>query len=74
MIRNNQKSIDWQDSLLLLQSKHAKLVGFVDIHSNDELHGGPMMGANNNWTPGRWAKAAGPSHYRSATKFVRKCL
>jgi len=32
-----------------------------------------MQGANNDWTTGRWAEAAGPSHYRSAAKFIRQC-
>jgi len=57
-----------------LQSNHKKLVKFMTTHSNKELYGGPMKGANNHWTPGRWAEAAGPSHYRSAIKFVRQCM
>jgi hypothetical protein len=58
----------------LLQSRHAKLIQFLSDHSDAELYCGPMQGANNKWTPGRWAEAAGASHYRSAAKFIRKVL
>jgi hypothetical protein len=32
------------------------------------------MPGGTGWTTGRYAEAAGPSHYRSAAKFIRKCL
>jgi len=38
-----------------------------------ELYGGPMPGGTG-WTTGRYAEAAGPSHYRSAAKFLRAAL
>lgn len=53
---------------------HHKLMKFLTESSNDNLYGGPMKGANNAWTPGRWAEAAGPSHYRSAAKYTRSRL
>jgi hypothetical protein len=54
--------------------RHGALVQFVTEKSDADLYSGPMQGANNTWTPGRWVKAAGPSHYRSAAKFIRPLL
>ena len=73
-LRADQKSLKWEDAVLLLNKNHKKLVKFMNDHSNAELYKNPMKGANNNWTPGRWAEAAGPSHYRSASKYIRGCL
>ena len=74
VLRENQAGLTWEQAVSLLQKNHAKLSDFMNNHSNDELYAGPMQGANNDWTPGRWAEAAGPSHYRSAAKFVRARL
>lgn len=73
-LRENQKELDWQQACTLLRANHAKLIEFIETNSDTDLYAGPMKGANNDWTPGRWAEAAGPSHYRSAAKFIRKCL
>ena len=73
-LRVKQSDLDWAAVCALLQSRHPKLIQLLSDHSDTELYGGPMQGANNKWTPGRWAEAAGASHYRSAAKFVRKVL
>ncbi len=73
-LRTDQRSLTWEDVTLLLRENHKKLIKFISDHTNAELYGKPMKGANNNWTPGRWAEAAGSSHYRSASKFIRACL
>lgn len=73
-LRMKQSDLSWAAVNALLQSRHDKLVQFLSEHSDTDLCGGPMQGANNNWTPGRWAEAAGASHYRSAAKFIRKVL
>ncbi len=73
-LRAKQTRLKWPDALKALHLAHEKLVGFVESHSNNDLYSGPMKGANNNWTPGRWAEAAGPSHYRSASKYIRSRL
>ncbi|MGH1490235.1 MAG: ClbS/DfsB family four-helix bundle protein [Acidimicrobiales bacterium] len=73
-LRATQNDFDWQSAVALLETANRRLVSFIEAHSNDDLYGGPMAGANNNWTPGRWAEAAGPSHYRSAAKYVRARL
>lgn len=73
-LRAEQVALTWDGARDLLASEHAQLVEFIEGHDDAALYGGPMKGANNKWTPGRWAEAAGPSHYRSAAKWVRACL
>ena len=73
-LRKQQAHLDWDAVRNILQDRHDHLVRFLKEKSDDELYASPMRGANNKWTPGRWAEAAGPSHYRSAAKFVRSVL
>ncbi|MEM9514624.1 MAG: ClbS/DfsB family four-helix bundle protein [Actinomycetota bacterium] len=73
-LRAQQVHLGWYDACSQLRHAHADLMEFVDTHSEDDLYGGPMAGANNRWTAGRWAEAAGPSHYRSASKYIRRRL
>ena len=73
-LRAAQSELSWDDVRSDLADAHDRLVAFIDARSNNELYGGPMKGANNDWTTGRWAEAAGPSHYRSAAKYVRSRL
>ncbi len=73
-LRAQQANLSWSDAKALLQNNHKKLREFMVSHSDQQLYGGPMKGANNDWTPGRWAEAAGPSHYRSAAKYIRARL
>lgn len=73
-LRAQQADVGWDDAVGALQKKYAKLMNLLENCSNDELYGAPMKGANNNWTPGRWAEAAGPSHFRSASKYIRSRL
>ena len=73
-LRTRQADLGWNEARAALEQAHIKLTGFVSSRSENDLYGGPMAGANNEWTPGRWAEAAGPSHYRSAAKYVRTRL
>lgn len=73
-LRERQSDLDWPGAVTMLRSNHDKLIAFIDGHTESDLYGGPMKGANNAWTPGRWAEAAGPSHFRSASKFLRATL
>lgn len=73
-LRAQQANLSWSDAKALLKNNHEKLREFMVSHSDQQLYGGPMKGANNDWTPGRWAEAAGPSHYRSAAKYIRARL
>lgn len=70
-LRQRQADLSWQDVVSLLAKNHKEIHQFMENHSDEELYGGPMKGANNDWKPGRWAEAAGPSHYRSAAKYLR---
>ncbi|MEM9231387.1 MAG: ClbS/DfsB family four-helix bundle protein [Pseudomonadota bacterium] len=73
-LRVRQVDMDWSDAQAALHKGFLKLKAFVEECPEDKLYGGPMKGANNAWTPGRWAEAAGPSHFRSASKFIRTTL
>ncbi|WP_171178955.1 ClbS/DfsB family four-helix bundle protein [Ruegeria sp. HKCCD8929] len=73
-LRLQQKDMGWDAAVSALQDGNAKLMQFIQSHSNSGLYDGPMQGANNNWTTGRWAEAAGPSHFRSAAKYIRARL
>lgn len=73
-VRARQSDLDWPGAIALLDINFGKFCDFIDGHSEQELYGGPMKGARNAWTPGRWAEAAGPSHFRSASKYIRSCL
>ncbi|GHD81049.1 hypothetical protein CLV85_0450 [Salinibacterium amurskyense] len=73
-IRAQQSDLGWSDARSALQTAHDDLVDFITGKSDADLYGGPMEGANNDWTPGRWAEAAGPSHFRSAAKYIRARL
>lgn len=73
-LRAQQAGLSWDDARKQLKDRHADLMVLVEGASEDELYGRPMKGANNDWTAGRWAEAAGPSHYRSAAKYIRQRL
>lgn len=73
-LRARQSDLDWPAAQALLRQNAKRLLRFMEGHSDAALYGGPMKGARNNWTPGRWAEAAGPSHYRSASKYLRQRL
>lgn len=73
-LRDRQKDLSWDRAKRQLATRHEELLSFIQGKSDRELYGGPMAGAKNNWAPGRWAEAAGPSHYRSATKYIRARL
>ncbi len=70
-LRGRQADLGWAAAREALAAAHGRLLGF--LHGLDEaaLYGGPMKGGRNAWTTGRWAEAAGASHYRSAAKYVR---
>ena len=73
-LRAVQAGLGWADACQHLSDRHRKLMEFLESKTHADLYGGAMKGANNDWTPGRWAEAAGPSHYRSAAKYIRARL
>ncbi|MFT6452821.1 MAG: hypothetical protein ACJA06_002327 [Halocynthiibacter sp.] len=54
-LRKSQASVDWSAAKDALQANHNALIAFLKNTPQDALYGGPMKGANNKWTPGRWA-------------------
>lgn len=72
-IREKQGHLSWSAARALLRASHAVLIDLLHGLDEDALYGAPMKGAKNHWSTGRWAEAAGASHYRSAAKFVRAC-
>ncbi|WP_298864372.1 ClbS/DfsB family four-helix bundle protein [uncultured Sulfitobacter sp.] len=73
-LRKRQADLDWDAARALLDDRNDALVAFLTAKSDADLYSGPMQGAENTWTSGRWAEASGPSHYRSAAKFIRAVL
>ena len=73
-LRQQQADLGWYDATALLDAKHQDLLILINRLSDGDLYGAPMKGARNDWTVGRWAEAAGASHYRSAAKYLRACL
>lgn len=71
-LRQQQSDMAWEDAVALLETRHGELLTFLECLSQEDLYGGPMKGGKNAWTTGRWAEAAGPSHYRSAAKYLRQ--
>ena len=70
-LRRSQADLSWSQACCALRQAHDDLVSFLSALSDRSLYGAPMAGAKNHWTTGRWAEAAGASHYRSAAKYIR---
>ncbi|WP_299674418.1 ClbS/DfsB family four-helix bundle protein [uncultured Roseobacter sp.] len=73
-LRARQTDLDWAGAVSALEAAFDRLSSFIAAKTDADLYGGPMKSANNHWTPGRWAEAAGPSHFRSAAKYIRARL
>lgn len=73
-LRDEQAELSWVDVKTMLESSHVRLIEFITVMDDAALYSGPMQGGGSKWTTGRWAEAAGASHYRSATKYLRACL
>ncbi len=73
-LRATQRDLGWTEARNQLDASHRRLVQFLTDLDDAVLYGGPMAGARNDWTTGRWAESAGPSHYRSAAKYIRARL
>lgn len=62
----------WPDVLAQLKERHTAFLAFIDSLEDGVLYAKHIYPWTNDWTLGRWAESSGPSHYRSAAKFVRK--
>ena len=70
-LRERLKDVTWEEAVESLRERYALLVHIIQELNENDLYGGPMKGAKNAWTTGRWAEAAGASHFRSASKYIR---
>lgn len=61
----------WSATREALKDAHLRLLEDIRSASEAELYGEPLAPALK-WTRGRYAEAAGASHYRSAAKVLRK--
>jgi hypothetical protein len=57
-----------------LHTAHARMMAYLQEADDAELYTPGLYPWMNTWTLGRWAEAAGSSHYRSAAKAIRKML
>lgn len=73
-LREMQAPLDWDDVQLLLKDAYRDLIELIENLSDVDLYGAPMVGGNGKWTTGRFAEAAGASHFRSASKFIRQVV
>jgi len=70
-LRQRQRAMTWDEARARLRENHARLSNLVADLDNTALYGGPMPGGGSKWTTGRWIEATGPSHYRSAARYIR---
>jgi len=73
-LREAQKDLSWETVCAMLEVQNRRLLRFLEQQGDEKLYGDPMPGGGNHWTTGRWAEAAGASHYRSATKYLQAQL
>ncbi len=66
-----QRNWTWPSSVAALTAAHERLLRDIEAATDDELYGQPLA-PGLKWTRGRYAEASGPSHYRSATKALKK--
>lgn len=73
-LRVRQMDMGWDAAWGVLRRAHAALGDFLDDTSDLALYGAPVKGTGSKWSTGRFAEAAGASHYRSASKYIRARL
>ena len=73
-IRQDQVGLSWPDARALLNDRKAALGAALNKQSDAALYGGSMPGGNGKWSMGRYGESAGPSHFRSAAKYIRARL
>ncbi|GAB5448564.1 ClbS/DfsB family four-helix bundle protein [Gymnodinialimonas sp.] len=72
-LRDRYADVTWDAARAGLTEAHGRLRDWIAQSDDAALYGEPMPGGTG-WTPGRYAEAAGPSHYRSAAKYIRSVL
>lgn len=72
-LRTRYADLTWAEAVDNLTQAHLRLRGWIAGQDEGALYGGPMPGGTG-WTAGRYAEAAGASHYRSAAIYIRATL
>ena len=70
-LREAQAGLSWEDAKSALHERYTALMTLLEECREDALYVYPMIGGNFKWTTGRYAEAAGASHFRSAIKYIR---
>ena len=73
-VREASQATPWDQVRADFEAAHEKLTAFITVHDDDELYGEDRYAWTGKWTVGRYAEASGPSHYRSADKFIRQII
>ena len=71
-IREETRDVSWASARDRLKRGHKKLVKLLNELDDKALYGKSPYDWTNKWTLGRWAESSGPSHYRSAAKYIRE--
>jgi hypothetical protein len=72
-LRQQYAGMHWCEARDWLSTQHRRLDGWLHEAPEAQLYGAPMPGGTG-WATGRYAEAAGASHYRSAAKYIRSRL
>ena len=73
-VREASQTTPWDKVRADFDAAHDKLTAFIADRDDDELYGDGVYAWTGKWTVGRYAEASGPSHYRSANKFIRQII
>ncbi|MCP4380006.1 MAG: ClbS/DfsB family four-helix bundle protein [Hyphomicrobiales bacterium] len=73
-VREDASDVSWPSALARLENAHNDFVALLDGIDEAELYEPHRYAWTNNWTVGRWAESSGPSHYRSANKYIREIV
>ena len=65
---------DWAGLVAQFRAEAADFRARLDRLENTELYTAKRYDWTNDWTLGRWAESAAPSHFRSAAKLIRKIV
>lgn len=71
-VREQTADMSWDEARTRLATGHERLMGFIAERGDDDLYGPREYDWQGNYTLGRWAESTGPSHYRSAAKYIRE--
>lgn len=64
----------WPELLAGFEAACDRLRAFIEARSDGELYAPGRYSWSGKWTLGRYGEASGPSHFRSANRYIRKVL